>query len=287
MKLATVTHDGVTKAGSVEGDNLAVRATGELAESWVEAIVQSGTDGSEAPVLEEVPLAAVRYLSPIPSPRNALICVGKNYFDHAEEFRGSGFDGSAGAAIPEEPIIFSKASSSVVGHGAAIRAGIDPTGSVDYEGELGVVIGRDAFAVSPERAYDVVFGYTIINDVTSRELQRKHQQWFIGKSLDTFGPMGPWIVTADEVEDVAAMRLETHVNGELRQSVLVRDLIFDIPRIISTLTATQTLRAGDIIATGTPAGVGIGSTPPRYLEPGDVVSVRITGLGTLENPVSN
>jgi 2-keto-4-pentenoate hydratase/2-oxohepta-3-ene-1,7-dioic acid hydratase in catechol pathway len=131
----------------------------------------------------------------------------------------------------------------------------------------------------------VVFGYTICNDVTSRELQRRHNQWLIGKSLDSFGPLGPWIVTADELGDITQQELVTTVNGEVRQKAVVRDLIFDIPTLIETLSATMTLQPGDVIATGTPAGVGIGFDPPRYLAPGDKVSVSISGIGVLENPV--
>ena len=172
-----------------------------------------------------------------------------------------------------------------VGPGGDIRATLDPTGSVDYEGELGVVIGKRAFQVSKANAHDIVFGYVIVNDVTSRELQRKHSQWVIGKGIDTFCPMGPYLVTADEVADVGALELETHVNDELRQKARVSDLIFDIPTLIETITATMTLLPGDVIATGTPAGVGIGLVPPRYLVPGDRVRVSITGLGDLENNV--
>ena len=166
-----------------------------------------------------------------------------------------------------------------------MRGSLDPTGTVDYEGELGLVIGTKAFQVSKADAYGTIFGYVIINDVTSRELQRKHNQWVIGKGIDTFCPMGPWLVTADEVGDVTRLELTTTVNGETRQSASVADLIFDIPTLIETITATMTLLPGDIIATGTPAGVGIGFTPPKYLATGDTMSVAITGLGELTNPV--
>ncbi|MDZ4135757.1 MAG: fumarylacetoacetate hydrolase family protein, partial [Paracoccaceae bacterium] len=161
-----------------------------------------------------------------------------------------------------------------------------PTGSVDYEGELGVVIGKRAFQVPLADAMDYVFGYVVINDVTSRELQRKHNQWVIGKGIDTFCPMGPYLVTADEAGDPAAMTLQTRINGELRQNAKVSDLIFDIPTLIATLTQTMTLLPGDIIATGTPEGVGIGFAPPKYLVAGDRMAVTINGLGTLENTIT-
>jgi 2-keto-4-pentenoate hydratase/2-oxohepta-3-ene-1,7-dioic acid hydratase in catechol pathway len=231
-------------------------------------------------------LAEVAIVAPFPRPTRTILCVGKNYREHAAEFHGSGFDSTAGAsAIPDAPIIFVKHPSSVVGPGAPIVSGNDPTATVDYEGELGVVIGTRAFRVSQADAMQVVYGYTIVNDVTSRELQSKHKQWFIGKSVDSFCPMGPYIVTADEVPDVRALRLQTFVNGELRQNALVADLIFDIPTLIATLSATTTLVPGDIIATGTPAGVGIGFTPPKYLHAGDRVRITIDGLGELTNPV--
>jgi len=144
---------------------------------------------------------------------------------------------------------------------------------------------KKAFQVSKADAYDHVFGYLIINDVTSRELQQRHGQWVIGKSLDTFCPMGPWLVTSDEIADVNAMKLVTRINGEVRQEAVVADLIFDIPTLIETMSATMTLMPGDIIATGTPAGVGIGYTPPKYLAKGDHMSLEISGLGCLENTI--
>lgn len=223
-------------------------------------------------------------LAPIPVPLRDVICVGKNYFEHANEFFGSGFDSSAnGHAVPTAPVIFTKATTSVTGPGDRIPLWLDSTNSVDYEGELAVIIGKNCFGVSKEDWRSVVFGYTIVNDVTSRELQKKHQQWFIGKGIDGFCPMGPCLVTADEFGEPGAQVLETRVNGELRQRAQIKDLIFDIPTLIETISAVVSLRAGDIIATGTPAGVGIGFKPPRYLGDGDHVAVTITGLGSLEN----
>jgi 2-keto-4-pentenoate hydratase/2-oxohepta-3-ene-1,7-dioic acid hydratase in catechol pathway len=255
-------------------------ALGELgltvARHWIEATPRKMLARSD-----------VVLLAPFPSPARTILCVGKNYRDHAAEFHGSGFDSTAGAtAIPDAPIIFVKHPSSVVGPGAAVVGSNDPTKTVDYEGELGVVIGARASRVSAADAFHHVYGYTIVNDVTSRELQSKHKQWFIGKSIDTFCPMGPYLLTADEVPDVTALRLQTFVNGELRQNALVADLIFDIPTLIETISATTTLLPGDIIATGTPAGVGIGFTPPIYLRAGDTVRITIDGLGELTNPIS-
>jgi 2-keto-4-pentenoate hydratase/2-oxohepta-3-ene-1,7-dioic acid hydratase in catechol pathway len=278
-----LTNDGAIVdlgAAGLAPDLEAFVALGELgrtaAQHWIEAAPRT-----------LLALSDVALLAPFPRPARTMMCVGKNYRDHAAEFHGSGFDSTGGAnAIPDAPIIFTKHPSSVIGPGAAIVAANDPTQTVDYEGELAVVIGARASRVAKADAFHYVYGYTIVNDVTSRELQSKHKQWFIGKSVDTFCPMGPYLVTADEVPDVTALRLQTFVNGELRQNALVADLIFDIPTLIETLSATTTLLPGDIIATGTPAGVGIGFTPPVYLRAGDVVRITIDGLGELTNPIA-
>jgi 2-keto-4-pentenoate hydratase/2-oxohepta-3-ene-1,7-dioic acid hydratase in catechol pathway len=229
-------------------------------------------------------LEGAAFAAPILPPRNVM-CVGKNYHDHAHEFTRSGFDSSAkdaSEAIPHAPIIFTKAPETTIGSGEDI---LYPTGisdAIDYEAELAVVIGKGGRGIAKADALDHVFGYAILNDVTARDLQAKHKQWFIGKSLDTFCPLGPWIATADEV-DVSNLQVQCWVNGELRQNANTADLIFDVPTIIETLSQGLTLRPGDVIATGTPAGVGIGFNPPKYLLPGDEVAIEITGLGRLVN----
>jgi len=229
----------------------------------------------------------VKIHAPFPRPAKNILCVGKNYHDHAREFHASGFDASAGAsAIPELPIIFTKWPNSVIGPGEAIPSANDYTSSTDYEGELTVVIGEGGRNISQKNAYKHVYGYTIVNDVTARTLQNLHKQWFLGKSLDGYCPMGPCIVTADAIEDVTQLRLVTKVNGEVRQDAYVSQLIFDIPTLIETLSRVMTLEPGDLIATGTCAGVGIGFDPPRFLKPGDMVDVTIDPIGTLSNPVS-
>jgi 2-keto-4-pentenoate hydratase/2-oxohepta-3-ene-1,7-dioic acid hydratase in catechol pathway len=232
-------------------------------------------------------LDKVKVEAPVPRPAKNIMCVGKNYHEHAKEFHNSGFDASAGAnAVPELPIIFTKAPTSVIAQGEAIDSSLDHTNSVDYEGELTVVIGKGGRNIKKADAFKHVYGYTIINDVTARTLQHAHKQWFLGKSLDTFCPMGPTIVTADEVPDVTKLHLITKVNGEVRQDAMVSDLIFDVPTLIETLSATMTLEPGDLIATGTCAGVGIGFKPPKFMKKGDVVAVTIEPIGTLENPVA-
>ncbi|MEJ2509798.1 MAG: fumarylacetoacetate hydrolase family protein [Gammaproteobacteria bacterium] len=235
---------------------------------------------------DRLSLTEVRLLAPIPRPPRNVFCVGKNYREHAKEVSSAGQGLWGDADEPTVPIIFTKAPSAVIGTGAPIPASSDPTDSVDYEGELAVVIGAGGRGITKAEAMEHVFGYTILNDATSRRLQKEHQQWFIGKSLDGFCPMGPALVTRDEIPDVGALRVQTRVNDELRQDGSVSDLIFDIPTLIETLSRTMTLEPGDVIATGTPAGVGMGFKPPRYLHPGDRVAITIEPIGTLENPVN-
>lgn len=228
---------------------------------------------------------SVRLLAPIPRPLRNIIAVGKNYREHAREFEKSGYDATGGKDIPELPIIFTKATTSVAAPGEAIPSYLDYSNSTDYEGELAVIIGTAGRGIKKADAFKHVFGYTIVNDVTARTLQNAHKQWFLGKSLDGYCPMGPAIVTADEIPDLGDLRLLTRVNGEVRQDASVGDLIFDVPTIIETLATVMTLEPGDIIATGTAAGVGIGFKPPRFLKKGDRVAITIEPIGTLENPV--
>lgn len=290
MKLMAFRHDGGVAAGYLDGEDVVICASGAGADRAVLGVVAEGAAAVarwrgkvDAP---RVPLSSVTVLAPIPEPRRDIFCVGKNYFAHAAEFHSSGFDSSGKEEVPSAPVIFTKATTSVVGPGAEVLGSLDHTDSVDYEGELGVVIGKRAFQVSKADAMDHVFGYVVVNDVTSRELQRKHNQWVIGKGIDTFCPMGPYLVTADEVEDVKALELETRINGETRQKAFVADLIFDIPTLVETMSRTMTLLPGDIIATGTPVGVGIGFKPPKYLQAGDLMEVSITGLGVLDNRIA-
>lgn len=288
MKLATISDNGKIKAGMIVGEEFVCCDEGKNANTAVLAMISSGNISEWQAMLDKAPrkkLSEIKILAPIPYLLRDMICVGKNYYAHAKEFFDSGFDATQKETIPSEPIIFTKAMTSLIGPDDAIDTSIDPTGSVDYEGELGVVISKTARRVAKNDWQDYVFGYVIINDVTSRELQKKHNQWTIGKGLDTFGPMGPYIVTKDEIDDLPSMQIQTLVNDEVRQQAEVRDLIFDIPTLIETLTLTGTLLAGDIIATGTPVGVGIGFSPPKFLKSGDKVTINVTGLGSLTNPV--
>jgi 2-keto-4-pentenoate hydratase/2-oxohepta-3-ene-1,7-dioic acid hydratase in catechol pathway len=222
----------------------------------------------------------------VPRPPKNVFCVGKNYHEHAKEFAGSGFDGGAKDVVPPYPVVFTKPHTSLAAPGALILSALDPTGGLDYEGELVVVIGQGGRGISAEAALGHVFGYTIANDVTARHLQKRHSQWVLGKGLDGFCPMGPAILTADAVPDPRALTLSTFVNGARRQHAPVADLIFDIPTLIAAISAGITLEPGDLIATGTPAGVGIGFDPPVFLKSGDVVRIEVPGIGALENTVS-
>ena len=269
----------ITKASRLPKDMTAFVALGKNGLQRARRAVKSGEN--------RIPCDSVKIHAPFPRPAKNILCVGKNYHDHAKEFHNSGFDASAGKdAIPELPIMFTKWPNSVIANGEPIPSANDYTNSTDYEGELAVVIGEGGRNISKAKAYDAVYGYTIVNDATARTLQQSHKQWFLGKSLDGYCPMGPALVTADEIKDVEQLRLLTKVNGEVRQDAYVSQLIFDIPTLIETLSKVMTLEPGDIIATGTCAGVGIGFNPPKFLQPGDTVSITIEPIGTLENPVS-
>jgi len=233
---------------------------------------------------DRIPVSSVTLLAPIPRPPRNIFCIGKNYRDHIKEIQSAMSSDNINDA--EAPIFFTKATSAVIGPGVNIPASEDKTASVDYEGELAVIIGKGGKNISEKNALQHIFGYSILNDVTSRRIQKKHQQWFLGKSLDGFCPMGPGILTSDEVADLSSLRVETRVNGELRQNGRVSDMIYDIPAIIAVISEHITLEAGDIIATGTPAGVGMGFTPAKFLQPGDTVSITIEPIGCLENPVA-
>ena len=224
--------------------------------------------------------------APLPRPRRNLWCVGRNYRAHAKELQTTVFkNDDAAARIDQWPIVFTKVPDCVVASGAAIRLpGKAASEQIDYEAELAVVIGRKGTNISAARAMDYVWGYTIVNDVTARDVQMRHVQWDMGKSFDTFCPMGPWLVDASEL-DGRDTRVRLWVNDELRQDGRTVDLIFDIPTLIETISRGITLFPGDVIATGTPAGVGMGMQPPTWLKAGDKVRIEIDGIGVLENPV--
>ncbi|ETI68668.1 fumarylacetoacetate hydrolase family protein [Neobacillus vireti] len=227
-----------------------------------------------------IPLEAATLLAPIPRPEKNIFCVGKNYAEHAIEM-GSAED------IPEDVMVFTKAPTTVIGPNGTILSHHNVTSQLDYEGELAVIIGKQGRAIKKEEALDYVFGYTIINDVTARDLQSRHKQFFIGKSLDTTCPMGPWIVHKSMIDNPNLLDIQTKVNGEIRQNSNTKNFIFPVEEVISVLSAGMTLEPGDIIATGTPAGVGKGFNPPKFLQPGDQIDISVEGIGTLVNKVGD
>ena len=280
MKFITYKHQETTQTGVLDAETNTI--TPLDGDQDMLTVIASGT--SDIPLSNTtLSLSDVDLLAPIPRPRRNIFCIGRN--DHAKEFADSGFDATASDShIPDYPVVFTKAPSTVIATGDEIDPHLNLTEALDYEAELGVIIGTGGRGITKEQAMDHVWGYTNINDVTARDMQKKHAQWFLGKSLDTHCPMGPWAVTRDEVGDQPLDLLCT-VNGETRQQANTADLIFDIPTIIETISAGITLEPGDIIATGTPVGVGIGFNPPKFLSPGDVVEVSFTHLGTLRNQV--
>ncbi len=222
-----------------------------------------------------VPVSKARLVAPIPRPRKNIFCMGRNYAEHAKE---------SGSNVPTVPVFFTKPPTCVVGPEAPVTHHA-VTQALDYEVELAVVIGRRGRDIPVDRALDYVFGYTIMNDVTARDLQRRHEQWFKGKSLDTFAPMGPAVVHRSLIPDPQNLRLRMRVNGEVRQDASTSNMVFTVAQLISALSAGMTIEPGDLLATGTPEGVGMGRTPPLWLKPGDVVEAEIDGIGTLRNRI--
>ena len=224
----------------------------------------------------------VKLCAPIPYPKRNIFCLGKNYLDHAKEV--ATVLGDQDETL-QYPIYFSKVASPATGHGDVIEYALDVVTRLDYEVELAIIIGKEGKNISKEKAEDYIFGYTILNDVSERGLQKRHGQWHKGKSLDTFSPMGPYVVHKSVIPFPVELEISCSVNGEVRQQSNTSNLIFDIPTILSDLSKGMTLKPGDIIATGTPAGVGMGFTPFKFLNPGDIVSCTIEKIGTLTNQV--
>jgi 2-keto-4-pentenoate hydratase/2-oxohepta-3-ene-1,7-dioic acid hydratase in catechol pathway len=251
-------------------------------------LIQMGDDGlrqarERADAAENaVALADVRLLAPIPRPRKNIMCVGMNYVAHAyESARARGKP----ETLPPHPVYFTKAVTAVNHPDGTIPFDGSVSEEIDWEVELALVLGRTGKNIPEAEALDYVWGYTIINDVSARDIQDRHLQFFKGKSLDGTCPMGPMIVTADEIGDPHNLRLTLRVNGETKQDSNTNDLVFNIPTLLAVLSRGMTLEAGDILATGTPSGVGMGQTPPSYLRPGDVVEAEIEKIGVLRNRV--
>jgi len=285
MRIATYQYQGRRHVGQVSADGRTVTAF-ELddASRGAQPLLERAAAGARMPMATGAvaPLSDVKLEAPLPRPFRNLWCVGRNYHAHAKELRETVFKDSA-KAVDQWPIVFTKVPECVIANGETVRLpGAAVSSQIDYEAELALVIGKGGKNISRADALSHVFGWTIVNDVTARDVQMRHQQWDMGKSFDTFCPMGPWIVTADEL-DGTDPRVRCWVNDELRQDARTTDLIFDLPTLIETVSRGITLYPGDVIATGTPAGVGMGLTPPSWLKTGDVVRIEIDGIGTLSN----
>jgi 2-keto-4-pentenoate hydratase/2-oxohepta-3-ene-1,7-dioic acid hydratase in catechol pathway len=286
-RLGAVIDDQVIDLGKAAGDSkfpadmLALIAAGPAALKKAARLASRSVSGGAARGARK-PLASVHLLAPLPRPRRNVFCLGMNYEAHARE---SAMAGGREFKLPEYPVFFTKATGAVAGPYDDIAFDPATMQKLDWEVELAVVIGKAGKNIPRARAMEHVFGYTVINDVSARDLQFNHQQYFKGKSLDGACPMGPWIVTADEIANPHGLAIRCRVNGVVKQDWTTGDMIFDIPAILESLSAGLTLEAGDVIATGTPSGVGFARTPPEFLKPGDVVECEVEGIGTLRNKV--
>ena len=286
MKLVTYRLSGAEHVGALTADGkgvlpLPAADMNTLIETMTPADLRSAAAAAERG--GAVPLSDVELLAPIPRPRQDVVCLGMNYRDHAEEsarYSADAFTKSSTAAV-----YFSKRVSEAGKPDGVIPRHAGLTDRLDYEAELAVVLGKAARDVKAVDAADCIFGYTVLNDVSARNLQTGHKQWYFGKGLDGFTPMGPCLVTRDEFSQPPAQAIRTWINGELRQDAVTDELIFSIAHVIAELSQGMTLQAGTIIATGTPAGVGMGFDPPKFLKAGDVVRCEIEGIGVLENTV--
>lgn len=253
----------------------------------LQTLLEQGTDFqavlNQASSRMQVPASAVEWLAPLPRPRKNIMCLGLNYFEHIEE--ALNLTGKT-AKKPAYPIIFTKAVTSVIGHETEVPYDPDTCSQLDWECELGVIIGKAGRKISPDHALEHIFGYTVINDLSARDLQLNHKQYFLGKSIDGGCPIGPVIVTQDEIADPQNLNLACRVNGVTKQASNTGYMLFNIAEIIATLSRGMRLEPGDIIATGTPSGVGFARNPPEYLHPGDCVECEVEKIGVLRNRIS-
>lgn len=283
MKLITFIYNGKEHVGVIGKDGNVTALgyssfNGMLEDSGWRVAAQRASES-----VGTIPFEAIKLLAPIPVLKQDMICLGINYMEHAEEsarYKKEAFGGERTYAV-----YFSKRVNRAVEDGGYIESHWELVDRLDYECELAVVLGKDCKNVTKEEAREYILGYTIVNDVSAREVQTRHKQWYFGKSMDGFTPMGPWIVTADEFAFPPKLSIQSYVNGELRQDSNTSELIFGIDHVICELSAGMTLKAGTVIATGTPAGAGMGFDPPRFLKKGDVVTCKIEGIGTLTNTV--
>lgn len=283
MKLVTYQYDDRQSIGLVHEDMIIDLS--DIAADMLSFIELGPVGSARAREIAEspstlIPLAEVRLMAPIPVPRRNIMCLGKNYAEHARESQEARGEQ---VAIPDYPVIFTKATTSVNGPFDDVPLDLSVSSEMDYEVELAVIIGRRGRNIRPEDAMDYVFGYTVLNDITARDLQTRHKQFFKGKSLDGCCPIGPRITTSDDIADPHDLRITCTVNGELRQDSSTVEMIYRIPTIITELSRGMTLLPGDIIATGTPSGVGFARKPPVFLQPGDIVECAVEGIGMIRN----
>jgi len=287
MRLVTYQHDNATSIGALRGDrvvDLSAVAPDMLSliDKGAAGLATARASLAAAPEDAGLPLSAVTLLAPIPRPRKNIMCLGMNYAAHAyESARARGNP----EVLPKYPVFFTKAPTTVNNPDAIVPLHQKQTDQLDWEVELAFVIGTTGAGITAAQAMDHIFGYTIINDVSAREIQNNHQQFFRGKSLDGCCPMGPCIVTTDEIPDPQNLGIRLRLNGRTMQDSTSADLIFKIPEVIAVLSDGMTLEAGDIISTGTPSGVGMGMSPPVFLKDGDVMEAEIDGIGVLRNTV--
>ncbi len=292
MRLLTYEREGDPRLGLLLQDrvvDLADVTAGALPES-MQAFIEAGAPalerarelidslgaGAQALARASMPLADARLLAPIPRPPRNIVCVGLNYAAHAAESRST-------QGVPEHPVYFAKPSSTVIGPEAEVPLHAHVSRRVDWEVELVVVIGGGGRDIAEDAALERVFGYTVGNDITARDLQKRHQQWYKGKGLDGFCPLGPYIVTRDELPDPQDLHISLRVNGETKQDAHTGDMLFGVAKLVAVLSLGMTLLPGDLLMTGTPAGVGFARTPPEYLQAGDVIEAEIDGIGLLRN----
>ena len=291
--LPSATVQPTPRIGHLDLDNQTIHplsyASGTPLTTLYEVIETTSSNITESDA-DPIPLSTIQLLPPV-SGRD-ILAVGKNYLDHANEFHSSGYDSSDKVALPSHPVIFTKRATSLIASGAEIHPHPTYEETLDYEGEIGVILAKPGYRIGRKEAWGYVWGFTLINDVTSRNEQRDHKQFFLGKSGDSYCPMGPVAVPKEHFVDPGTgeftkVLFETKVNGEVRQKGNFKDLIFDVPALVETVSAAQTVRRGDVIATGTPMGVGFGFSPPKWLRPGDEVAIEAEGLGTLRNKVAD
>lgn len=273
-RIGAVTAKGIVDLSAIAADMLSLIRLGAEGLSRAAALVETAD--------KFITLSEVKLLAPIPYPRRNVMCLGLNYAEHAEEsLQAKGVK----VALPEYPMIFTKGTNSINGPYDDIPYDASISEEIDWEVELGVVLGQSGKNISVAEAMNHVFGYTVLNDISARDLQWKHQQFFKGKSLDGCCPIGPWIVTADEVDEPHNLNVSCRVNGVVKQNSNTRHMIFNIAETIRHLSSGMTLLPGDIIATGTPSGVGFARKPPEFLKAGDLVECEVEGVGKISNRV--